>query len=176
MESTDSQGTVFVFRVPKFNVSIEYNPIIPFHYSIPILTNKAIEAPVSPPTIAATLPPTPALPATTVTKKNAQNDDDSLSGGAIAGVVIGTLLVMCCCCALIGAYALRKQSDGDGVPLAEDEKNNMTLDEEDFDNELACAKGEESSDDEDDDDDDEADESEDESDKEESDSDNDRMT
>ena len=140
-ESTASQGPLFVFRFPRFLDSVQYDPVISYHYSIPILSTSAptqtpSKAPITSPTSAPAPAPTPAPP-----KKASKK---SLSGGAIAGIVIGSLVGLCCCCALLGLMAARKKGNrAEAVPGEPDEKNNLTIDGDD-----AFADEAESSDDE----------------------------
>lgn len=144
-ESSTSQGTVFMFRFPKFAEGASYDPIIPYHYSLSVLKSEL--EPTIPPNVSAptsvpkppTAPPTTAPLAAPAPKPMTTDSGDNnyLSGGSIAGIIFGSLLGLCCCCAGIGYAASRKKGDENGYQAAADldEKNNVTIDDEDFDDE-----------------------------------------
>ncbi len=142
VESKDSQGTVFFFRFPRFEEAIKYDPIIPYHYSIPILTDGP--KPTVPPSVPSAAPVAPTTAPNPVTEAPApkqakkEEESDKPSGGSIAGIVIGSLLGLCCCCAGLG-YAARKKRGENGYDATADadaeEKNNVTVDAEGFDDE-----------------------------------------
>jgi hypothetical protein len=143
VESSTSQGTMFMFRFPRFTDGVSYDPIIPYSYSLSVLQSKL--EPTVPPVIAISTnvpkPPTapPTLVPITAAPQPLSTDDgkDGMSGGAIAGMVIGILLGLCCCCAGIGYMASRKkQGEDNGYRAAgADDKHNVTMDGDDFDDE-----------------------------------------
>lgn len=123
-ESVEGEGTIFYFRFPKFIDSIEYDPVIPYHYSVVDVTDDSDQE-TSPPSVS----PITTLPTarTTLEPTNqptlAPASDDGLSVGALVGIVIGGLCGCICCC-LAPFAAMRMKSRGN-VPSDDPSEKNL---------------------------------------------------
>jgi hypothetical protein len=146
LESSESQGYVFVFRFPIFSDFIEYDPIVPYSSSIPVLTDEPVVdtaiTPTSNPTNTTTIAPvgsptasreapTPS-PVVNIPEEKKVEDDGGLSVGAIVGIVVG-LLGLGGICGFVGFVVLRRKGDSES---GTDGKGLITVDgDENFDDE-----------------------------------------
>eukprot|EP00934_Nitzschia_sp_Nitz4_P002983 Nitzschia sp. Nitz4//scaffold37_size175936//60473//63070//NITZ4_002040-RA/size175936-processed-gene-0.184-mRNA-1//1//CDS//3329549770//2973//frame0 len=168
VESTEDEGTVFVFRFPRFENAAEYDPVVPYSYSVIDVTDDAPTAlptatPTISPTAAPTKSPTPS-PTASPTLAPTAAKKDGMSVGAIIGIVIAALLVCCCCCAVPAVLKKRAQEGSevrdDDEPrgnehMFHDEMGNVDKDTNDSDLEEESDNEEDSDEEEDDEEDEE---------------------